>query len=259
MLKQSFCLPAFPEALQDPVNFLQEVRKIGYAATEFWHLDANSEELFEIVRQQDLRIASFTGHQSIEKGMNNPDDHDRIVGELEKSIQIAARWQIPGVICFAGSRICGQSDFDGLRYCARALRRVLPLAREKNVNLNLELLNSRVDHFNYLGDHSAWGFALCELLDHPNAKVLYDIYHMQIMEGDLIASITRNIRYIGHFHTAGNPGRYLFDDTQELNYRGICRAIAETGYSGYLAHEFFPREGEDALDLLRRAWEICNV
>jgi len=125
------------------------------------------------------------------------------------------------------------------------------------VNVNMELLNSKVDHPGYQCDHTDWGVALCEMVNSPRFKLLFDIYHMQIMEGDLIRSIRKNIRWIGHFHTAGNPGRHDMDDEQELNYRGICRAIAETGYELYVGHEFTPKG--DRMEALRRAYEACAL
>jgi len=136
------------------------------------------------------------------------------------------------------------------------LRRVAPYAEAKGVNLNMELLNTTVDHPGYECNHSAWGVAVCEQVNSPNVKLLFDIYHMQIMEGNIISTIRNNIRWIGHFHTAGVPGRRDFDDSQELNYRGICRAIAESGYNFYVGHEFKPKG--DPYEALARAFEICN-
>ena len=136
------------------------------------------------------------------------------------------------------------------------LRRVAPYAEKKNVNLNLELLNSKVDHPGYQCDHTKWGAAVCEKVGSPRVKLLYDIYHMQIMEGDIIRTIRENIRWIGHFHTAGNPGRNDMDDTQELNYAGICRAIAETDYGYYVGHEFKPKR--NPVKALHHAFSVCD-
>ena len=139
---------------------------------------------------------------------------------------------------------------------ADGLRRVAPYAEKRGVNLNIELLNSKIDHPGYQCDHSAWGVAVCERVNSPRVKLLFDIYHMQIMEGDVIRNIRENIGWIGHFHTAGNPGRRDMDDDQELNYAGICRAIAASGYDGYVGHEFQPKG--DVLEALRRAFALCD-
>ena len=132
-----------------------------------------------------------------------------------------------------------------------------PHAEAKGVNLNLELLNSKVNHAGYQCDHSAWGLEVVRQAESPNVKLLYDIYHMQIMEGDVIRTMTDNLNAIGHIHTAGNPGRHELDDNQELNYRGICRALSDAGYDGYVGHEFHPRG--DVIEALRQAFELCNV
>ena len=161
------------------------------------------------------------------------------------------------MIAFAGNRLDGQSDLEGMVECARVLRRVAPIAEEAGVNVNVELLNSRVDHPGYLCDRTDWGIALCEMVGSPRIKLLFDIYHMQIMEGDVIRSLRRALPHIGHFHTAGNPGRQDLDDTQELNYRGICQAIAATDYDGYLGHEFVP--AGDIVPALKHAFDVCNV
>jgi len=139
---------------------------------------------------------------------------------------------------------------------ADGLKRVVEHAEKKEINLNVELLNSKVNHPGYQCDHTAWGIAVCEKVGSTRAKLLYDIYHMQIMEGDVIRTIRDNIKWIGHFHTAGNPGRNDFDDTQELNYAGICKAIAQTGYELYVGHEFVPKG--NAVEALRQAFEMCD-
>ena len=151
----------------------------------------------------------------------------------------------------------GLTDDEALDISATLLRRVAPYAEEKGVNLNMELLNSKVDHAGYQGDHTAWGVALCEAVGSPRVKLLYDIYHMQIMEGDVIRTIRDSINWIGHFHTAGNPGRNDMDDTQELCYPAICKAIAETDYDLYLGHEFTAKG--DRLEALAAAYDTCSV
>ena len=149
------------------------------------------------------------------------------------------------------------SDEEAIGVCAEGFKRVVKHAEKKRVNLNLELLNSKVDHAGYVCDHTAWGVEVVKRVGSPRAKLLYDVYHMQIMEGDVIRTITANIGHIGHFHTAGNPGRNDFDDTQELNYRGIMRAIAGTGYDLYVGHEFQPKG--DVVEAIRKAYEVCDV
>ena len=196
------------------------------------------------------------GHASLPDGCNNPANHVRIEAELRDSIALAAQHGVPGLIVFSGNRLHGQSDLEGMVECARVLRRIAPYAEERGVNLNVELLNSRVDHPGYLCDRSDWGVALCEMVDSPRVKLLFDIYHMKIMEGDVIRAIRRALPHIGHFHTAGNPRREELDDTQELNNRGICSAIAETDYSLYVGHEFKPRG--DLLVSLEQAYRVCD-
>ena len=189
-------------------------------------------------------------------GLNDPGEHDRIEAELKESVDLAAAAGIPGLIVFSGNRREGLTDEAGLEATVAGLKRAAPYAEAKGINLNLELLNSKVDHPGYQCDHSAWGFEVCRRVDSPNVKVLFDIYHMQIMEGDVIRTIRDNIQWIGHFHTAGVPGRNDFDDTQELNYVGICRAIAESGYDLYVGHEFKPKGEPYAA--LAQAFAICD-
>jgi hydroxypyruvate isomerase len=237
-------------------DFCREVRAIGFAAVEIWGRDNDFGSILEAAKANDLVLASMSGHDSLGDGLNNPANHDRIEAELVESIDLAAASGIPGLICFSGNRLAGQDDNEGMIACAVGLRRVAKHAEAKGVNLNVELLNSKVDHFNYLADRSSWGAALCEMVNSPRVKLLFDIYHMQIMEGDLIRSIRKIIQHIGHFHTAGNPGRHDLDDAQELNYRGICAAIAETGYEYYVGHEFSPKA--DGLDALKAAFATCD-
>ena len=197
----------------------------------------------------------MAGHQSLPDGLNKRANHDRIESELRTSIDLAARHRVRGIICFSGNRNEGQSDSDAIDIVAEGLRRIAPYAQEKGVNVNLELLNSKVDHAGYQCDHTRWGAAVCRAWT-ARVKLLYDIYHMQIMEGDIIRTIRENIRWIGHFHTAGNPGRNEMNDCQELNYAGICRAIAATGYEGFVGHEFDPKG--DLSDSLRQAFTLCD-
>lgn len=192
----------------------------------------------------------------IEKAFNRLEHHDTLVSIYEPHMRAAAAAGIKNVICFSGNRE-GLSDEEGLENCATGLRRLLPLAEELGITLVMELLNSKVDHPDYQCDHTAWGVALCEKLNHPNFGLLYDIYHMQIMEGDVIRTIRTHHRHISHYHTGGCPGRNEIDSTQELFYPAIMRAILETGYTGHVGQEFLPNSG-DAIKSLRQAVEICK-
>jgi len=180
-----------------------------------------------------------SGLGCIERAFNRREHHDTLIEIYRQLIPAAAESKTPHVITFSGNRD-GISEQEGLENCAAGLERLLPLAEEYDVVLVMELLNSRVDHPDYQCDHTSWGAALCKLLDHPRFKLLYDIYHMQVMEGDVIATIRDNIEHIAHFHTAGVPGRHELSNTQELNYPAIARAIADTGFEGFVGHEFVP-------------------
>jgi hydroxypyruvate isomerase len=193
----------------------------------------------------------------IAKGFNRPELHDKLVADYEKLIPLAAAAKIPNVICLSGNRE-GLDDEQGLKNCALGVKRLMKLAEQHKVNVVMELLNSRVNHKDYQCDHTAWGVKLCKLVGSERFKLLYDIYHMQIMEGDLIATIQDNIQYIAHFHTGGVPGRHEIDDSQEINYPAVMRAIVATGFTGYVAQEFVPT-GKDPLGSLRRCVQICDV
>lgn len=255
-IRQSFCYPCFKTEDMSLDALCRTAREIGYAGIELWFRGEDFDELVAAARKHKLVIAQMCGHTSLTEGLNNRADHGRIEAELRASIDIAAQLGIPGLICFSGNRIEGQSDEDAVEATAEGLRRVTDLAESTGVNLNIELLNSKVDHPGYQCDHTAWGVEVCRRVGSPRVKLLYDIYHMQIMEGDVIRTISENIEWLGHFHTAGNPGRKDLDDDQELFYPAICRAIARTNYDGYVAHEFTPKG--DRIDALRRAFAICD-
>ncbi len=230
--------------------------EIGYAAIELWSRPPEFEEIMALAKKYKLAVASMSGHFSLPDGLNKRSNHDRIEQELKVSIDLAAQYGIPGLICFSGNRQPHQSEMEAIEACADGLRRIAPYAEKKGINLNIELLNSKVDHPGYQCDHTAWGVAVCEKVNSPRVKLLYDIYHMAIMEGDIIRTIGENIKWIGHFHTAGNPARRDLDNEQELNYTGICRAIAKTGYDLYLGHEFRPKG--DALESMKTTFAICD-
>jgi hydroxypyruvate isomerase len=255
-IKQSVCYPIFKLKDASLDDLFRTCAGIGYAAVEFWSRGEDYEEVIETAHRHNLAVASMVGHNSLPDGLNKRSNHDRIEAELRESIDIAARHGIPGLICFSGNRQPFQTEIEAIEAVADGFRRIAPYAEEKGINLNLELLNSKVNHPGYQCDHTAWGVAVCERVNSPRVKLLFDIYHMQIMEGDIIRTLRENIRWIGHFHTAGNPGRNDMDDTQELNYAGICRAIAATGYELYVGHEFVPNG--DLIEALRAAFDLCN-
>ncbi len=232
--------------------FVAAVAEIGYDGVEVWGRDGDFEETAALAKRFKLAFTSMCGSGSL----NNPAEHDRAEAELKASIDIAAGVGMRGVICFSGNRREGQSDAEAIDAVAQGLLRIAPYAEAKGVNVNMEVLNSKIDHIGYQCDHTAWGVAVCEKVNSPRVKLLYDIYHMQIMEGDVIRTIRDNIKWIGHIHTAGNPGRNDLDDSQELNYTGICRAIAATGYDGYVGQEFRPKG--DVIAAMRQARTICD-
>ena len=256
-IKQSICYPLFKPPEMSIAALCRDAARIGYAAIEFWFRDDEHEQVIATAKGFGLVIASMCGHESLTDGMNKPANHDRIEAELIASIDYAARHGIKGLICFSGNRNPDQPEQDAVNACAQCLKRVARYAKKNAIKLNLELLNSKVNHPGYQCDHTAWGVAVCQQVNSPAVKLLYDIYHMQIMEGDVIRTIRDNIRWIGHFHTAGNPDRRDFDDDQELNYRGICKAIAQTGYDLYVGHEFRPKA--DPAAALQTTFDICNV
>jgi hydroxypyruvate isomerase len=196
------------------------------------------------------------GGGTIPDGLNRKENHEAIERQLREGIAKAAVGGVPNIITFSGSRR-GLPDAEGIENSVAGLDRIKAFAEEKGVTVCLELLNSKIDHHDYQCDHTAWGAEVCRRVNSPRVKLLYDIYHMQIMEGDVIRTIRENIKWIGHFHTGGVPGRHEIDGTQELNYRAIAQAIADLDFPGFLSHEFIPTK--DPLESLRAAVEICAV
>ena len=193
----------------------------------------------------------------LNKGFNDLSLHDQLLKDYTKAIPLAAEHGLKNVICFSGNTN-GLSREQGLENCAKGLDPVLKIASKYNIKVCMELLNSKVDHHDYQCDHTEWGVALCNKLGSENFKLLYDIYHMQIMEGDVIATIRKYSQYIAHYHTGGVPGRHEIDDSQELQYPAIMRAIVETGFSGFVAQEFIPMN-PDKLASLKKCVDICDV
>jgi hydroxypyruvate isomerase len=198
----------------------------------------------------------YAGGGTIPDALNRTENHDAIEAAFRKNIPLAAKAKVPNVITFSGNRR-GMSDDEGAKNTVIGLNRVKKIAEDNGVTINLELLNSKRNHHDYMADHTAWGARVMEEVNSPNVKLLYDIYHMQIMEGDLIATIRENIKYLGHFHTGGVPGRHELDGTQEVLWAAVMEAIADLNFQGYVAHEFVPKN--DPLTSLRQAVDLCDV
>lgn len=219
-------------------------------------IDLLRENEWDTVKKHGLICPMAYGIGSISDNWNHVENHERLIAEAEKSIPKVAAAGLPNIITFSGNRR-GLSDEQGLKNCVLGLKRIAKLAETQKVNVCMELLNSKHDHKDYQCDHTAWGVEVCKQVGSERVKLLFDIYHMQIMDGDVCATIKENIQYIAHFHTGGVPGRREIDDTQELNYARVCREIAKTGFKGYVAHEFIP--AHDPMTSLRQAFQICDV
>ena len=256
-IRQSVCYPMFRSPDRSLDTLFSHIASVGFKAVEMAFRGDDFEEVATVAGRHGLVIASMCGHRSISSGLNDPAEQDRIVAELTESIDLAAEHGVRGLVCFSGNRRPELTEDQAIETIANGLKRVTRRAEQNGVNLNLELLNSKIDHPDYQCDRTGFGLQICRRVASPRVQLLYDIYHMQIMEGDIIRTITANWRHIGHVHVAGNPGRNDPDERQELNYPAICRAIAATGYDGYLGHEFKPRA--EPLEALRIAFSRCNV
>jgi len=235
-------------------EFCRACKAMGIVA-----IDLLQPEEWALVR--DAGLVSSMGYPTkrqdfIPTGFNNPANHAMLLRELETTIPLAAKAGVPNVIAMFGNRY-GASDADAIAACVAGLSKIKPLAEEQKVTVCVELLNSKIDHAGYQGDHTAFGAAVIEGVGSPRVKLLYDIYHMQIMEGDVIRTVRAHAAHIGHFHTGGVPGRHELDDTQELNWHAVARAIADTNFTGYIAHEFVPTR--EPLVSLQQAVQICTV
>jgi hydroxypyruvate isomerase len=248
-LKQSVCKWCYRSQSVD--ELARNAAAMGIRSVELLGPDD-----WPVVKKHGLICAMANGPGGIEEGWNRIENQDRLVKESERLLPLVAEAGLPNMIVFSGNRR-GLSDADGLENCAKGLKRIMKLAEDRGVTVCMELLNSKVNHKDYQCDHTPWGVELVKRVGSERFKLLYDIYHMQIMEGDVIRTIQDNIRHIGHFHTGGVPGRNEIDETQELNYRRIAQAIADTGFQGYFAHEFIPRR--DAMASLKQAVGICAV
>ncbi|MFD2037056.1 hydroxypyruvate isomerase family protein [Belliella marina] len=229
------------------------IKKIGFNA-----IDLVGPKDWHILKANGVDCSMCNGAEvSLEKGFNNKAYHDQLVKNYTETIPLVAKAGYKNLICFSGNRD-GMDDETGLQNSVEGLKKIIGLAEEHGVTLVMELLNSRVDHPDYMCDKTPWGVELCKRLGSDNFKLLYDIYHMQIDEGDLIRTIKSSHQYIAHYHTAGNPGRNEIDDSQEINYPAVVKAIVETGFTGYVCQEFMPKK-QDKLASLEEAIRICDV
>ncbi len=251
-LKQGVCRGVFKGVKLDLDGMCREAARLGAVG-----IDLVGPEAFPALKKYGLVPTMLPGGSGIKKdGINDRNNHALVDGKMRDAIKAAAAVKAPNVIVLAGDR-AGISDEQGMDNCVAFLNAIKRLAEDSGVTLCMELLNSKVNHPGYMCDRTAWGVELCKRVNSPRFKLLYDIYHMQIMEGDIIRTIQQNLPYIGHLHTAGNPGRHEFDETQELNYPAICKVIADLGYQGYLSHEYTPtREPLATLEMMMRLCEV---
>lgn len=246
--KQGVAYWAFSSA---PLSVFQEAFKMGITGVEM-----PPAEKYDELREIGFTISSIGGHGPLEVGFSHKENHARAHDQIREKLEVAKQYGIPNLIVFSGNRK-GISEEEGAANCIEGLSGIAKEAEAAGITLILELLNSRVDHPDYQCDHTAWGAKVVSTVNSPQVKLLYDIYHMQIMEGDLIRTIRANIEHIGHFHTAGNPGRNDLDENQEIFYPPIARAINELGFTGWVGHEYSPRK--DPLESLREAYAAFNV
>lgn len=234
-------------------EFLEGAKEIGLKGIDLLGIDE-----WQLAIDRGMTCSMTTADKfGIEKGFNDPTLHSDLLKNYENLIPKAADLGITNVICFSGNRN-NLSDEQGMINCAKGLEPIVKIAEKHGVTVMMELLNSKVNHPDYQCDHTPWGAALCEMVGSENFKLLYDIYHMQIMEGDVIATIRKYHQYIGHYHTGGVPGRNEINETQELYYPAIMAAILETGFKGFVAQEFIPT-WDDPLAALAKGVEICDV
>ncbi|PYU70606.1 MAG: hydroxypyruvate isomerase [Acidobacteria bacterium] len=226
--------------------------EIGLKAVDLLNPDE-----FEVPARYGLVCSmGYAAGGEIGSAMNRVENHAKLEDGFRKYIPVAAKAGVPNVITFSGNRN-GMSDEEGVKNTIAGLNRVKKIAEDHGVTICLELLNSKVDHHDYMCDHTAWGVQVVQAVNSPRVKLLYDIYHMQIMEGDLVRTIQKNIDWIAHFHTGGVPGRHELDGAQEVQWDGVMRGIAATNFRGYVAHEFVPKR--DPLASLREAADLCDV
>ncbi|MDZ4802074.1 MAG: TIM barrel protein [Bryobacteraceae bacterium] len=248
-LKQSVCRWCYSKV---PIeDFSKECARLGLRS-----VDLAAKEEWPIIKKYGLLPTMIGGGTTIPDGFNRKENHEGIETRFRESVKNAVEFGAPSIIVFSGNRK-GMSDQEGLENCAIGLKKVMPIAEDKGILVCMELLNSKVNHKDYMCDHTAWGVDLVKRVGSPKFKLLYDIYHMQIMEGDVIRTMRENQQYIGHLHTGGNPGRNELDDTQELNYKAIAKAVVDMKFDGYYAHEFIPKR--DPMTSLAEATDLCDV
>ena len=248
-LKQSVCRWCYDKISLD--DLCKNAARMGIQA-----IDLLNEKDWPTAQKYGLIVAMTPANVSIPVGWNRKENHDKLERETRENIERAAAAKFPNVIVMSGNRR-GMPDDEAKDNCVAGLNRVKTMAEDKGVTLCLELLNSKVDHHDYQCDHTAWGVDVMKRINSSHVKLLYDIYHMQIMEGDIIRTIRDNIQYIAHFHTGGVPGRHELDDTQELQWRTVAKAIADLNFQGYMAHEFVPTR--DPMTSLEEAVKLCTV
>jgi hydroxypyruvate isomerase len=232
------------------------VKQLGFGA-----IDLVGPDDWPVLKKYNIDSSMCNGAElNLEDGWGDAKFHEALIERYHRHIDLVADAGYTNLVCFSGNKR-GMSPEEGLDHAETGLKNILPHAQERGVVLQMELFNSKVNHPDYFADNSAWGIELCKRLNSPNFKLLYDIYHMQIMEGDIIRTITDNHQYFGHYHTAGVPGRHEIDETQELYYPAIAKAILATGFKGYLAQEFVPSpESIDGkIESLKNAIRICDV
>jgi hydroxypyruvate isomerase len=232
------------------------VKKIGFSA-----IDLVGPKDWAILKQNGIDSSMCNGAEiNLVNGWNNKQYHSTLIKNYTDHIELVSKAGYKNLICFSGNRN-GMDDETGLKNCVEGLKQIMSLAEKKNVIIQMELFNSKVDHKDYMADKSAWGIELCKQLGSTNFKLLYDIYHMQINEGDVIRTIQAGHEYFGHYHTAGVPGRHEINETQELYYPAIMKAILATGYKGYVAQEYIPtgKTNEEKVKALKDAVKRCDV
>ncbi|MGS0526886.1 hydroxypyruvate isomerase family protein [Zobellia nedashkovskayae] len=234
-------------------DFLKSLNELGIKA-----MDLTGPEEWPVMKKYGIHSSMCWGAGfGIEKGWNDLSLHEELIADYSQHIPKVAAAGYTNLICFSGNRN-GMDDAEGLKNCAEGLKKIMPIAEKHGVVLQMELLNSKVNHPDYMCDTTPWGVELCKAIGSENFKLLYDIYHMQIMEGDIIRNIQDYNQYFGHYHTGGNPGRNEINDTQELFYPAIMKAILATGYTGYVAQEFIPT-WDDKIAALKEGITICDV
>jgi hydroxypyruvate isomerase len=233
------------------------VKKLGFSA-----IDLLAPKDWPLIQKHGIycSMCYTAGKISLTEGWNNRNFHPGLIRDFTEAIPLVAKAGYKNLICFSGNRN-GMDDETGLKNMTEGIKQVIGLAEKNGVILQIEIFNSKVDHKDYMADTTAWAVELCKRIGSENFKILYDIYHMQVNEGDVIRTIKDNHTYIGHYHTAGVPGRHEIDESQELYYPAIMRAILATGYKGYVAQEFMPsgQENDQKIAALGKAIRTCDV